>query len=292
MDVSSSHRPAGAWLASVAPFVALVAIAAFAYITGQEDVYIAMLAVVPMLAATLTTLTMTAIVAVLTLGTALGLAYLPARDDISTAVPSLIGVAVFGVLAVLACHFRPSTSGRSTARSDQRPGPQPAMQASADTDAMTGLLNRRGAIRAMGPRNESSERVVAFMDCDLFKNVNDHYGTDVGDEFLQAIAGRLRHALPAHDTVARWDGDEFLVVVSADAANAQPALQRVMKSISSHPIRTTAGPIPASVSVGAAVWLPGQSLEDVIAGAGASLQAAKSGGRGAIVLEPPASDDS
>ncbi len=150
---------------------------------------------------------------------------------------------------------------------------------------MTGLLNRRGAIRALGSRNTEGERVVAFLDCDLFKSVNEQYGSDVGDEFLQAVAGRLRHRLPAHDTVARWDGDEFLLAISADGASARPALERLVAGINGTNIRTTAGPIPATVSVGAAVWAPGQELESVISRSGRALYAAKTGGRGKIVVD-------
>jgi diguanylate cyclase (GGDEF)-like protein len=162
------------------------------------------------------------------------------------------------------------------------------VQASVDTDPMTGLLNRRGAIRALGHRNAEGERVVGFLDCDLFRAVNETYGTAVGDEFLQAIAGRLRHSLPAHDTVARWDGDEFLVAISAEASAAMNALERVVGAINGHPIRTAAGPIEASMSVGAAVWTSGQELEDVISRAGRALSSAKSSGRGQAVLDPGA----
>jgi diguanylate cyclase (GGDEF)-like protein len=166
----------------------------------------------------------------------------------------------------------------------RRPG-QFQLQTQADLDSMTGLLNRRGAIRALGPRNADTERVVAFLDCDMFKTVNEQYGSDVGDEFLQAIAGRLRHRLPAHDTVARWDGDEFLLAIAADAQSARPALERLIAGINGTNIRTTAGPIPATVSVGAALWHPGQELEDVISRSGRALYAAKTGGRGRIVLD-------
>jgi len=192
---------------------------------------------------------------------------------------------VLAVLAIIAARVR---QGSPTAVEvpAERPFP-PSLSAASmvDTDDMTGLLNRRGAIRSLGARNDDGERVVGFLDCDLFKEVNDEYGTDVGDEFLQAIAGRLRHSMPAHDTVARWDGDEFLVAMAADAASARPAFERVVSSISAHPVRTTAGSIPASISVGAAVWSTGQELEDVIARAGQALYAAKAAGRGMVVLD-------
>ena len=92
-------------------------------------------------------------------------------------------------------------------------------------------------------------------------------------------------ACPSHDTVARWDGDEFLLAISADAASARPALERLVAGINGTNIRTTAGPIPATVSVGAALWAPGQELESVISRSGRALYAAKTGGRGRIVVD-------
>ena len=69
------------------------------------------------------------------------------------------------------------------------------------------------------------------------------------------------------------------------AASARPALERLVAGINGTNIRTTAGPIPATVSVGAAVWAPGQELESVISRSGRALYAAKTGGRGRIVVD-------
>ena len=85
--------------------------------------------------------------------------------------------------------------------------------------------------------------------------------------------------------MARWDGDEFLLAISADGSSARPALERLVAGINGTNIRTTAGPIPATVSVGAAVWAPGQELESVISRSGRALYAAKTGGRGKIVVD-------
>jgi PleD family two-component response regulator len=74
-------------------------------------------------------------------------------------------------------------------------------------------------------------------------------------------------------------------VISADAASARPALERLVAGINGTNIRTTAGPVPATVSVGAALWSPGQELEDVISRSGRALYAAKNGGRGKIVVD-------
>jgi len=262
---------------------------------------VALLAVVPMLAAAFLSPLLTALIGVLALAAGSAVAFAaPVVHQLNDYVVALGGIAASLVVAVIVAVARPKgvaePKTEKAARSDeaafedieQFPVMDMRVQSSVDTDPMTGLLNRRGAIRALGHRNAEGDRVVAFLDCDLFRRVNDSYGTAIGDEFLQAIAGRLRHSLPAHDTVARWDGDEFLVAVAADATAAMPALQRVVGSINGHPIRTAAGPIETSMSVGAAVWLTGQDLEDVISRAGRALHAAKSDGRGQVVLDPGA----
>jgi diguanylate cyclase (GGDEF)-like protein len=274
--------------------VALVVLFAAGVVTGQHAIYLAMLSVIPMLAAVFAPVVLTAVVAVITFVAGLALAMLPSDESFDTSVAPLVAVIVFGAIAVLASRFRAVEVVETPASVERRKSVQFQLQTQADLDSMTGLLNRRGAIRSLGARNTQGERVIAFLDCDLFKEVNDQFGSEVGDEFLQAIAGRLRHRLPGHDTVARWDGDEFLLAIAADAASAQPALERLVSGINGHPIRTTAGPIPATVSVGAAYWGPEQDLEDVIARAGRALYSAKTGGRGRIVVDggAPAADGS
>jgi diguanylate cyclase (GGDEF)-like protein len=284
-DRVDSSRKADVSRGVVLPCVALVVIFALGVVTGQHATYVAMMAVVPMLAAVFTGLAFTAIVAGVTLLAGLVLVFFPADEAVGDSIIPLVALVVFSAIALAVSRIRKVDEVFAPAPVERRKPMQFQLQTQADTDSMTGLLNRRGAIRALGSRNTASERVVAFLDCDLFRAINDEYGSDVGDEFLQAVAGRLRHSLPAHDTVARWDGDEFLLAVAADGTSAAPALERVVGSINGHPIRTTAGPIPATVSVGAALWGPGQELEDVIARAGRALYAAKNGGRGQVVVD-------
>lgn len=269
----------------VLPLVILVVLFALGIATGEHAIYVAMMAAVPMLSAVFATIPFTGLVAVVTFVAGLILTFLPSDEQVQDSVVPLVGLIVAAAIAVVASRFRAVETVGAAPSVERRKSMQFQLQTQADTDSMTGLLNRRGAIRALGPRNTDGERVVAFLDCDLFKNVNEQYGSEVGDEFLQAVAGRLRHALPAHDTVARWDGDEFLMAVVADSAAARPALQRVLSSINGHPIRTTVGPIPATASIGAALWAPGQELEDVISRAGRALYAAKSGGRSQVVVD-------
>lgn len=269
----------------VLPLVVLVIIVALGIVTGEHAMFIAMMAAVPMLSAVFASVSFVALVAVLTFAAGLVLTFVPGDEPTEDSLIPIVALIVLAAIAVIASRFRDAGAAAHSAAPERRKSVQFQLQTQADLDSMTGLLNRRGAIRALGSRNNEGERVVAFLDCDLFKSVNEQYGSDVGDEFLQAIAGRLRHRLPAHDTVARWDGDEFLLAISADAASARPALERLVAGINGTNIRTTAGPIPATVSVGAALWAPGQELESVISRSGRALYAAKTGGRGKIVVD-------
>ncbi len=88
----------------------------------------------------------------------------------------------------------------------------------AHTDSLTGLLNRRGLNEILDKnlKNISSDKllVVFIMDLDRFKPVNDRYGHDVGDQLLILVASRLRSAVRGADIVARFGGDEFVVMAT------------------------------------------------------------------------------
>lgn len=111
----------------------------------------------------------------------------------------------------------------------------------AATDQLTGLPNRRALMQALermlalGQRRQMGVQ-IAFIDLDGFKTINDAHGHEVGDQFLVAIAERLRGVLRAEDLAARLGGDEFVVVsltehVGEAAQAAQDALgQRITQA--------------------------------------------------------------
>jgi diguanylate cyclase len=96
---------------------------------------------------------------------------------------------------------------------------------SALTDATTQLPNRRALMEEMNRRIALLETgdqtlIVAFIDLDRFKAINDQYGHDAGDRFLIAMGGRLQGALRSGDFAARLGGDEFVVLASASRTDA------------------------------------------------------------------------
>ncbi|MBE1162431.1 sensor domain-containing diguanylate cyclase [Dyella sp. 7MK23] len=93
------------------------------------------------------------------------------------------------------------------------------------TDTTTQLPNRRALMSEMTRRLAASETdgstlIVAFIDLDKFKAINDQFGHDTGDHFLIAIGRRIQGALRAGDFAARQGGDEFVVIASAPRASA------------------------------------------------------------------------
>lgn len=101
------------------------------------------------------------------------------------------------------------------------------LAARASTDALTGLPNRRSLLDTLRRLLAQGERegrtvLVGFIDMDGFKKINDTHGHDIGDEFLSAMAGRLSASLRTSDVLARFGGDEFVVVGAGPAHDEAP----------------------------------------------------------------------
>jgi diguanylate cyclase len=171
------------------------------------------------------------------------------------------------------------------------------LAAQASTDALTGLPNRRllmaelRRVLARGEREESSV-LVAMIDLDNFKAINDQHGHETGDAFLAAMAQRLQAALRATDLLARLGGDEFVAVGPGPAASQDVAAaahawhQRLAASTRGQvDIGTLSLDYPGA-SVGVATILPGQAdADEALRQADAEMYAAKQRRR----TPPPAS---
>lgn len=98
----------------------------------------------------------------------------------------------------------------------QGPTEKDKVRQQANTDALTGLLNRRGFVQAMDERfkqgGNSAEMSVMFLDLDGFKPINDTYGHDVGDNILIEVAKRLGTCVREQDVICRLGGDEFVLL--------------------------------------------------------------------------------
>jgi len=126
-------------------------------------------------------------------------------------------------------------------------------------DALTGTSNRSVILDTL--RRERSRQAreggsfgIVLLDIDHFKQVNDTYGHLCGDAVLQETVKRITASVREYDTVGRYGGEEFLIVVpTSDTTGILKLSERIRLAISEKPIRTDAGEIPVTVSLGAAI---------------------------------------
>lgn len=161
----------------------------------------------------------------------------------------------------------------------------------AQTDPLTGVLNRRSLIErldaaCMRAKARGLPVSVLFIDLDHFKQINDSYGHAAGDACLAAIIAPIHAELRQSDTIGRYGGEEFLVILSgADAASAQPIAERICRRVAEVRVEGFGPLIHLTCSIGVAasdtlgVW--GQHL---LAHADTAQYAAKRSGRNQVHL--------
>lgn len=163
------------------------------------------------------------------------------------------------------------------------------LRALGDTDPLTGLLNRRAAGRRLDLKASAAvadrSGVVVLLDVDHFKSINDEHGHEQGDEVLKGVADRLRGVCAPGDVLARWGGEEFLLMrAGVDFAQAQALADRLRDCIADAPFAFADGDANITASVGFAAWpfFPdpdGNPWPDSLRLADQALYAAKQAGR-------------
>lgn len=158
----------------------------------------------------------------------------------------------------------------------------------ATVDELTSLVNRRRMHEVLEAeerrQSDGQATCIALLDIDFFKQVNDQYGHAVGDAVLRSFSGTARACLRANDVLARWGGEEFLLLLP-DAApeDARAVLERMAQQVH-------AMPVPGlqdrriSFSAGLATRRAGEPFADAIHRADQALYQAKEAGRDRIVL--------
>jgi diguanylate cyclase (GGDEF)-like protein len=161
----------------------------------------------------------------------------------------------------------------------------------ATTDDLTGIANRRHffdlAARELARARRDGRRLLAMMlDIDHFKNINDQYGHQVGDEVIQLIAERLSRFARAEDVLGRYGGEEFALLIPAGAEDAPAVAERLRAAIAEGPVATRVGPMAVTVSVGVAHLRPDDADVSALLGrADRRLYDAKRGGRNRVEVD-------
>jgi len=158
-----------------------------------------------------------------------------------------------------------------------------ALEQLAATDPLTGLANRRGCEKSIAGEISRAERErkplsCIMLDIDRFKQVNDTMGHQAGDQVLREISAMLRQSVRAYDIVARWGGEEFLVILpGADLEAARQLAERIRLGVQKLPTSSV------TISAGAAEFDADYDFEATLRTADRLMYEAKAAGRNCVV---------
>jgi diguanylate cyclase len=155
------------------------------------------------------------------------------------------------------------------------------------TDALTQVANRRGLMLAFSAESARRERegaaaplAVGLIDIDNFKRLNDNLGHAAGDKALKLLAAAVRDRLRPVDHLARFGGEEFVVLLPATAlTEAQQALTRLQRGLSASLFMHDDKEVFVTFSAGVTEWRPGEALESALERADEALYEAKRSGK-------------
>jgi len=168
------------------------------------------------------------------------------------------------------------------------------LQSLAYRDQLTGIANRRGFAdgfdRVKSNASEGARLALLLIDIDHFKAINDRWGHQAGDEVAAELARRISVVLRPNDVCGRWGGDEFIVLFSDLGTRPLKVIGDAMHRGLSNPVILRSGtPVPVTVSIGACLVEPDETVEQVADMADAALYMAKENGRNRVAVYDPTS---
>lgn len=198
---------------------------------------------------------------------------------------SINTIAIFWCISIIAYIFSRDSQeleGKLVSYNEQ-------LQKQANTDALTGLFNRRMAWEYLEQLVESSEEIGGFSLCicdiDFFKKVNDNYGHDFGDEVLKGIANILKEETDGKKLAARWGGEEFLLLFPGyNGDDAYISLEHIRRKIKALKVKKDGKEVGVTMTFGLAEYDFSHTPDRTIKEADERLYQGKEAGRDRIVF--------
>jgi diguanylate cyclase (GGDEF)-like protein len=174
---------------------------------------------------------------------------------------------------------------------------QAALERSAHYASPTGIYNRGTFLAEFEREASRSARggaafSLAIFDLDHFKQLNDRYGHPAGDQVLKAFADVLRSGIRKHDTVGRYGGEEFaLLMPQAEKATAVRVAERIRRALETRGVNVEVGRVDVTVSAGVATYgIDGEDWDELLSAADTALYEAKNAGRNRVATANAARD--
>jgi diguanylate cyclase (GGDEF)-like protein len=163
------------------------------------------------------------------------------------------------------------------------------LEKQAHTDPLTGLYNRRRMIDFLTQHGELAESEqtmlsVAFVDIDHFKKINDNHGHEIGDQILRAVAEFVKRQLRKGDTLARWGGEEFLLLLPhTSLGGAQVLAEKICKTVAEHVFQIDGKEYSVTLTIGLCEHRTEHPIEESIKLADIALYRGKQAGRNRVM---------
>ena len=155
------------------------------------------------------------------------------------------------------------------------------LQARANTDPLTGLLNRRGMdIAVTGWLTRREPFGVLLIDIDHFKQLNDSLGHTLGDQAIKLVTRTISESIRDNDVAGRWGGEEFVIICQENDPRQISAFANRLRTLIAE--RSDVSDTPLTVSIGVSLFPLFEHFEDTISRADTALYAAKDAGRNCV----------
>lgn len=192
---------------------------------------------------------------------------------------------VFGMLAYLASYYYRTIVAT-----------QKTLNQLATTDSLTGVFNRRHIVdvaeyEALQKKRNSEHLSFILADIDHFKSVNDNYGHGVGDEVLVAVSQAIKSSIREQDSIARWGGEEFLIVLpDTNLVSAELTAHRIRENVSNIRFVAEMRTIMVTVTLGVSAYRVDDDIKTAIGRADKALYMGKRAGRNRVVTAESTGD--